>query len=361
MTAADLAILLDHPGYRADTLHDHVRFAEWMRSGSPVLPLIPLDEYRDLDPKTRAKYDDRRNWHNFHPPLIPTPLVKSVRAEMDQRMAYNEGVEDGLKHLILDGGGGLGKSSAARDYVPRAYQNCLLRGDATPSVPVVWVKVPAMLGIEPLLKAIGDFVGCPFQARTVGRYGVLIAEFLVTCGTRLLVLDDLHRLNEQRHSKETTINFLKWLSDAAHVGYLVTAVDLRSKGWYQDGYNDSQWWERVIVLDVHRNAGADEDDAAAWKGIIEDLEERLLLMKHRPGTLTKSDEMAKYLHARTQGRIGRLVELLGNAARTSILDGSERITRELLETTTTSGVNHVVSTTPPPPARPTKGARKSAR
>jgi len=80
MTPADLALLLDHPGYQSASLRDHVRFREWVRAGTPVLPLLSVKEHQDLHPQIRTKYDQRRVTNNFHPPLVPTPLVTlSVR------------------------------------------------------------------------------------------------------------------------------------------------------------------------------------------------------------------------------------------------------------------------------------------
>ena len=342
MTATDTGLELDHPWYRDGNFRDYERFAQWAAAGEPQLPLLSVKDHRALPDDVRARYDKRRIWHNSHMPLVTTPLIAAVRSEMDQRLAYNESVEDGRKHVIIDGEGGLGKSSAARDYARRTYQRYAAGDDnERPLVPVVWVKVPAAEGVEPLLQTIGRFLSYPFRANTVGRQALLIADYLAKCGTALMVLDDAHRLHEQRRSKDPTINLLKWFSDTAGVGYLITAVDLRSKGWYQDSINDTQWWERVYVIDAHRNLGATTDDAAMWRGLVEALEKRLILSKHRPGTLS-GKELSKRLHQRTEGRIGRLAELLGNAARTAILDGSERITADLIDRTTASGVNHLL-------------------
>jgi hypothetical protein len=332
LTALDAILGLDHPWYRDGNLSDYRRFAQWAAAAEPHLPLLSVEDHRCLPDDRRVRYDQRRIWHNSHLPLVTTPLIERVRAEMDQRLAYNQSVDDGRKHVIIDGEGGLGKSSAARDYARRAYRHYAQDDCESPVVPVVWIKVPAAQGVEPLLDAIARFVGYPFKARTVGRQALLVADYIAKCDTQLMVLDDAHRLHEQRRSKDSTINLLKWFSDTAGIGYLITAVDLRSKGWYQDSVNDTQWWERVFVIEVRRNLGADT---------IEAFETRLMLLKHRPGTLA-TKELSKRLYRRTEGRIGRLAELLGNAARTAILDGSERINAELLEHTTTSGVNHIL-------------------
>ncbi len=63
--------------------------------------------------------------------------------------------------------------------------------------------------------------------------------------------------------------------------------------------------------------------------MIATMEHSLHLHHHEPGTLACQ---AKYLHQRTGGSISSLSHLLRAAAISAIADGSERITRRLLET-----------------------------
>ena len=65
-----------------------------------------------------------------------------------------------------------------------------------------------------------------------------------------------------------------------------------------------------------------------WSGLIAALEYSLRLHRHIPGTLPGLD---RYLHQRTGGSIGSLLRLIRSAAIQAILDGSERITTQMLE------------------------------
>ena len=58
------------------------------------------------------------------------------------------------------------------------------------------------------------------------------------------------------------------------------------------------------------------------------LESLLRLHHHRTGTLVK---LAEYLHQRSTGMIGSLSQLIRGAAILAIEDGSEQITRQLLD------------------------------
>ena len=68
---------------------------------------------------------------------------------------------------------------------------------------------------------------------------------------------------------------------------------------------------------------------AGWLSMIATMEHSLRLYHPKPGGLASE---AKYLHARTGGSISSLSHLIRAAAISAIADGSERITRRLLET-----------------------------
>lgn len=68
-----------------------------------------------------------------------------------------------------------------------------------------------------------------------------------------------------------------------------------------------------------------------FRDLITALEQALDLHAHRHGSLPKQ---AAYLHERTAGRIGSLSRLIRQAAIEAICDGSERITKPLLDSIT---------------------------
>ncbi|MFH8477176.1 hypothetical protein ACH4EW_32090, partial [Streptomyces sp. NPDC018000] len=65
-----------------------------------------------------------------------------------------------------------------------------------------------------------------------------------------------------------------------------------------------------------------------FRELIAGVEAALDLRAHRTGTLPRH---AAYLHQRTAGRIGSLTRLIRQAAITSILDGTEHITKASLD------------------------------
>ena len=65
-----------------------------------------------------------------------------------------------------------------------------------------------------------------------------------------------------------------------------------------------------------------------WQALIAALEGSLRLHRHRDGTLTG---LAGYLHGRSGGMIGSLLRLVRAAAIQAVLDGTEAITKAMLE------------------------------
>jgi hypothetical protein len=65
-----------------------------------------------------------------------------------------------------------------------------------------------------------------------------------------------------------------------------------------------------------------------WTGLISALEDSLRLHRHQPGALAGLEE---YLHRRTGGMIGSLLRLVRGAAIQAVLDGTEKITRTVLD------------------------------
>jgi hypothetical protein len=98
------------------------------------------------------------------------------------------------------------------------------------------------------------------------------------------------------------------------------------------------------------------EQRVAWRALISTLETALRLHQHTPGTLVGLDE---YLYRRTSGMIGSLSQLIRGAAILAIEDGTEQITRELLDLVP---VDYAAerATRPSPPRQRTRQSTKTA-
>ena len=68
-----------------------------------------------------------------------------------------------------------------------------------------------------------------------------------------------------------------------------------------------------------------------WRSVLHAIEQRVVLVKHREGTL--SVQLADYLYARTSGHIGSLMTLINRASSRAIRTGTEALTEQLLDAT----------------------------
>ena len=68
-----------------------------------------------------------------------------------------------------------------------------------------------------------------------------------------------------------------------------------------------------------------------WRSVLHAIEQRVVLVKHREGTL--SEQLADYLYVRTSGHIGSLMTLINRASSRAIRTGTEALTEQLLDAT----------------------------
>lgn len=66
-----------------------------------------------------------------------------------------------------------------------------------------------------------------------------------------------------------------------------------------------------------------------WTALVSAVETSLRLHRHTTGTFARLD---RYLHQRTTGMIGSLLRLIRSAAIQAVIDGTETITRDSLDT-----------------------------
>ena len=139
-------------------------------------------------------------------------------------------------------------------------------------------------------------------------------------------VDDIHRLNPRTSTGADAADLLEDLTERIRATFLYTGIDVTDTPLFT-GVRGQQLAARASLIDTgalplrHGTREPFRDLAAAMDNALD-------LTHHRPGALPR---LAGYLHARTGGRIGSLSRLIRQAAITTILDGTERITRTVLE------------------------------
>jgi hypothetical protein len=114
------------------------------------------------------------------------------------------------------------------------------------------------------------------------------------------------------------------------VGVGLTEAGLFTEGRTQRESTLAQTARRTTRLTVepfaNTNAGQKQ-----WRSVLHAIEQRVVLVKHRDGTL--SEDLADYLYARTSGHIGSLMTLINRTSSRAIRTGTEALTEQLLDAT----------------------------
>jgi hypothetical protein len=120
---------------------------------------------------------------------------------------------------------------------------------------------------------------------------------------------------------------LKYFAERLPATFIYAGIDVESAGLFA-GTRGRQIAGRFTVIPATPFAYGTAAQREQWRALIATLDCALRLYQHRPGSLLPQEE---YLYRRSGGMIGSLSQLIRGAAILAIEDGSERITRDLLE------------------------------
>jgi hypothetical protein len=139
----------------------------------------------------------------------------------------------------------------------------------------------------------------------------------------LVLVDEIHNLNLATSAGEDMSDHLKYFTEHLPATFVYAGINVERSGLFT-GVRGRQIAGRCVLVNTGPFRYQQE-----WKALVATMETALRLHRHQAGSLAALD---KYLHRRTCGMIGSLSHLVRAAALTSILDGSEAITRGLLDT-----------------------------
>ncbi len=136
-------------------------------------------------------------------------------------------------------------------------------------------------------------------------------------------VDEIHNLQLATRNGAEVSDTLKYFSERIPATFVYAGIDVEREGLFS-GTRGSQIAGRFTLIPA-----LPFPLAAEWQGLVATFEDALRLHRHQPGALAGLHE---YLHHRTGGMIGSLSHLIRGAVIEAILDGSEQVTRKLLDT-----------------------------
>jgi len=140
-------------------------------------------------------------------------------------------------------------------------------------------------------------------------------------------VDELHNLNLATRAGAEVSDQLKYFAERLPATFIYAGIDVESAGLFA-GTRGRQIAGRFTVIPATPFAYGTGVQREQWRALIATMDSALRLHRHRPGSLAA---LAEYLYRRSGGMIGSLSQLIRGAAILAIEDGSEQITRDLLE------------------------------
>ena len=288
------------------------------------LALLPRQEWEALGERDRRDYDDARIAHHAELVVVSTSAIREITAEGQMLALMNQREIGARRGLIVSGDAATGKTTGIKQ-LGRLHE---LRVRARfpgghDRIPVVHVTCPPKGSPRKLAMEFARFLGLPLRTRAnVTDIADAVCQVLIDARADLVLVDEIHNLNHGTPAGEDLSDHLKYFTEHLPATFIYAGIDIERCGVFT-GTRGRQLAGRCGLITTGAFPCRDE-----WAQLVAALEATLRLHHHEPGTLPGQ---AKYLHQRTGGMIGSLTHLIRGAAIRAILDGTEAITRPLLD------------------------------
>ncbi|WSY43336.1 TniB family NTP-binding protein [Embleya sp. NBC_00888] len=261
---------------------------------------------------------------------IRTPAIDTLATSVRTLMILGRHQQTTARPaLIVTGPAAAGKTTALL-HVGRA---CHLAeatrrgGRAEGRVAVAYVLVPPGATAKALAAEFARYLGIPVTTRmTQAQITEAVCHTYNRAGVRLVLIDEIHRLNPRTTTGAETADLLKDLTERIGAMFVYAGIDVAATPLFA-GVRGAQLAGRASLVECGAFP-ARLGKREPFTELIAGVETALDLNAHRAGTLPR---LAPYLHQRTAGRIGSLTRLIRQAAITAIDDGTERITKTSLD------------------------------
>jgi Bacterial TniB protein len=320
---SELAGQLEDRRQPTTTLEGWRRFVD---ADEAVFTLLPdADRHALEDDVTPLGDDEARIAYHAELIVVTTSTVREILHQGRLLGLLNQREIGARRGLIVSGPAATGKTTAVKQLGRTHELRTRQRYPGGDRIPVVYVTAPPKGSPRKLAMEFARFLGLP-AIRT--RHNVTditdaVCQVLIDARTDLVVVDEIHNLNLATSAGEDLSDHLKYFTEHLPATFVYAGIDVERSGLFT-GVRGKQLAGRCALLRTGPFPYHQE-----WKGLVATMEQTLRLHRHQPGTLVKLD---RYLHQRTGGMIGSLSHLLRAAAISAILDRSEQITRDLLDT-----------------------------
>jgi hypothetical protein len=321
-TSGQLAGQLEDRRPPTTTLEGWRRFVDAEEATFDLLPTAARDALEDA---ARLDYDEARIAYHAELIVVTTSTITQILNQGRLLTLLNQREIGARRGLIVSGPAATGKTTAVKQLGRTHELRIRQRYPGWDRIPVVYVTAPPKGSARKLAVEFARYLGLPpIRARqNVTDITDAVCQVLLDARTDLVVVDEIHNLNLATSAGEDLSDHLKYFTEHLPTTFIYAGIDVERSGLFT-GIRGKQIAGRCAL---HRTGPFPLRQE--WKGLVATMENTLRLHRHQPGTLVRLD---RYLHQRTGGMIGSLSHLIRAAAISAILDGSEQVTKQLLDT-----------------------------
>jgi hypothetical protein len=311
----------------ADRREPTMTLTGWRRfvdSPPASFDLLDAGQWQALSADARGRYDEARI--NYHSELVvvATSAVRQVARQGRLLTMLNRREISARRGLIVSGLQTTGKTTALKQLGRTHELMVRERYPGTGRIPVIYVTTPPKGSPRKLAMEFARFLGLPPVRRGQNTTDIAdaVCQVLIDAAVDLVLVDEIHNLNLATSAGEDMSDHLKYFTEHLPATFVYAGINVERSGLFT-GVRGKQIAGRCVLINTGPFPLQQE-----WAALLATLEGALRLHSHQPGTLPG---LGKYLHQRTGGMIGSLSHLVRAAALVAILDGSEQITRKLLD------------------------------
>lgn len=314
-------------GLDADRREPTMTLTGWRRfvdSPPAIFELLDDARWTRLPDDDRGRYDEARINYHSEMVVVATSTVREVARQGRLLTLLNRREISARRGLIVSGLQTTGKSTALKQLGRTHELMVRQRHPGGERIPVVYVTTPPKGSPRKLAMEFARFLGLPPIRRSYNATDIsdAVCQVMIEAKVDLVLVDEIHNLNLATSAGEDMSDHLKYFTEHLPATFVYAGINVERSGLFT-GVRGKQIAGRCVLVNTGPFPYRQE-----WSGLIATLEAALRLHHHQPGTLTALD---RYLHQRTGGMIGSLSHLIRAAALTAVLDGSEAITRDLLD------------------------------
>ena len=291
--------------------------------------LLDAAALASLDAAQRAGYDEARIDYHAGLPVVNTPVIRQVIGTSRLLIQLNRHQVSARRGVVISGASGTGKTTAL-SQLGRAHELAARKRHPRDRhrLPVVYITVPPAATPRMVAIEFARFLGLPAPARA-NLTDVTNAVCATASRTKvdLVLVDEIHNISLATRAGAEVSDTLKYFAERLPATFVYAGLDVDEIGLFA-GTRGRQIAGRFTLIAARPFDYGTTGQRDTWRGLISTMEASLRLHQHKPGILTGLDE---YLFRRTSGMIGSLSQLIRGAAILAIADGTEQITRDLLD------------------------------